>query len=75
MHELLGGVLDRLQPEAAYFYGEQGRRTMLLAFDMQESSALPSISEPLFGDAGAEVHVTPVMNRDDLQKGIQQAFG
>ena len=31
MQEVLGTVLERLQPEAAYFYGEQGRRNMFFA--------------------------------------------
>jgi hypothetical protein len=75
MQQTLGQVLERLQPEAAYFYGEHGRRTMFFVFDMQEPSELPSLSEPLFNEAGAEVYITPVMNQEDLQKGIQQAFG
>jgi hypothetical protein len=75
MQEVLGSVLERLQPEAAYFYGEQGRRNMFFVFDMQDPSELPSITEPLFNEAGADVHITPVMNQDDLQRGLQQAFG
>lgn len=75
MQEVLGPVLERLQPEAAYFYGEQGRRTMFFVFDMEDPSDLPSISEPFFTHAGAEVYTTPVMNRDDLERGLQKAFG
>ncbi|HWC10421.1 MAG TPA: hypothetical protein VG455_04275 [Acidimicrobiales bacterium] len=75
MQEVLGTVLERLQPEAAYFYGEQGRRNMFFVFDMQDSSQLPPITEPLFNEVGAEVYITPAMNQDDLQKGLQQAFG
>ena len=75
MQEVLRQVMERLQPEAAYFYGEQGRRNMFFVFDMRDPSELPSITEPLFNEAGAEVYITPVMNQDDLQKGIQQAFG
>jgi len=75
MQEVLGSVLERLQPETAYFYGEQGRRNMFFVFDMQDPSELPSITEPLFNEAEADVHITPVMNQDDLQRGLQQAFG
>ncbi len=75
MQEVLGTVLERLQPEAAYFYGEQGRRNMFFVFHMEESSQLPSITERLFSEAGAEVYITPVMNQDDLQRGLQEAFG
>ncbi len=75
MQEVLGPVMERLQPEAAYFYGEKGRRNMFFVFDMKDPSQLPPISEPFFNEAGAEVYVTPVMNQDDLQKGVQEAFG
>ncbi len=75
MQEVLGRIMERLQPEAAYFYGEHGRRNMFLVFDMQDSSELPPITEPLFNEAGAEVYITPVMNQDDMMKGVQEAFG
>lgn len=35
----------------------------------------PSISEPLFRGAKAKIELLPVMNRDDLRKGIQQIVG
>jgi hypothetical protein len=75
MQEVLGSVMERLRPEAAYFYPEHGRRTMFLVFDLQDSSELPSITEPLFNEAGANIYMTPVMNQHDLQRGLQQAFG
>jgi hypothetical protein len=75
MQEVLGQLMERLQPEAVYFYPEQGRRNMFVVFDMQDPSELPSITDPIFIEGGAEIYVTPVMNQDDLQKGIHQAFG
>jgi hypothetical protein len=68
-------VMNQLQPEAAYFYGENGKRTALFVYNMEDSSELPPTHEPLFLELEAETHTTPVMNRDDLQKGLQQAFG
>jgi len=68
-------VMGELQPEAAYFYPENGRRTCLMVFDMEDPSQLPSVTEPFFTIAGADVSVTPVMNAEDMQKGVQQAFG
>jgi hypothetical protein len=43
-----------------------------VVFDLTDSSDLPSISEPLFSKLKATIEMFPVMNRDDLQKGLQQ---
>jgi len=39
---------------------------------LRDPSELPPISEPLFNNLGATVEMFPVMDRDDLQKGLQQ---
>jgi len=75
MQDRLGQLMDRLQPEAAYFYPEDGKRTMLLVFDMQDPSQIPPTVEPLFQGAEASVSLTPVMTREDLQSGLQEALG
>jgi hypothetical protein len=75
MQETLQIAMDRMQPEASYFYTDDGRRTALFIFDMQDSSQLPPVGEPFLTEGGATLYVTPVMNQDDLQKGLQQAFG
>ncbi|MDL4821314.1 DUF3303 family protein [Actinomadura opuntiae] len=63
-------LIERLKPEAAYFTALEGRRTCTLVFDMQDTSQIPSIAEPLFQSLGAEIEIVPVMNLDDLQKGL-----
>ncbi len=75
MQETLGRLMEQLQPEAAYFYPENGKRTMFLVFDMQDPSQIPPVTELLFQGAEASVHLTPVMNREDLQSGLQEALG
>ena len=75
MQPKLERIMHELRPEAAYFYGEDGKRTALFIFDMEHPSQLPALSEPFFTTAGASVYVTPVMNADDLQAGLQRAFG
>ena len=75
MQPELERIMNQLRPEAAYFYGEDGKRAALFIFDMEDPSQLPELTEPFFTTAGASVYVTPVMNADDLQAGLQRAFG
>jgi hypothetical protein len=63
-------LVERLKPEAAYFTAVEGRRCATLVFDMQDSSEIPTVAEPLFQDLGAEIEIVPVMNLDDLRRGL-----
>jgi hypothetical protein len=63
-------VMTKLKPEAAYFVAERGRRCAMIFFDMQNSSDIPAIAEPLFAQLHAEIELLPVMNAADLQKGL-----
>jgi hypothetical protein len=69
---LMQQTMERLRPEAAYFGPEDGVRTAFIVFDLQDPSDLPSITEPLFNRLKATVEMFPVMDRDDLQKGLQK---
>jgi hypothetical protein len=73
LQQTLQSVMETLKPEAAYFYPEDGRRTALYVFDMEGSWQLPATVEPLFQNLGASVLLTPVMNGEDLQRGLQEA--
>lgn len=59
-----------LKPEAAYFYPDLGERGGFFIIDMQESSQVAGVAERFFFGLGAEVELTPVMNTEDLQKGL-----
>ncbi|KUL22084.1 hypothetical protein [Streptomyces regalis] len=72
MPQVVQELLERIKPEASYFTVDQGQRTMLLVFDMQDSSQMPPLAEGLFLQLDAKVDYTPVMNLDDLQKGLSQ---
>jgi len=63
-------TVERIKPEAAYFTVDGGKRTAFFFFDMAEASQMPQIGEPLFMTLGAAIEVTPVMNAQDLQKGL-----
>jgi hypothetical protein len=75
MPQLMQETLGALRPEAAYFGPENGVRTAFIVFDLQDPSQLPSITEPLFSKVNATVEMFPVMNQEDLQKGLQQVIG
>lgn len=64
---------ERLKPEAAYFFSDDGKRSAMFVFDMQEASQIPPIVEPLFMGMNAAVTLCPVMNAEDLQKGLAEA--
>ena len=64
-------ALERLKPEAAYFYLQNGKRTSLLVLDVADPSEIIPLAEPLFSLVKAEISLTPVMNVDDLMKGFR----
>jgi hypothetical protein len=73
MAEINQWLPARTRPEAAYFGTEHGRRTGFLVFDLADSSQIPVIAEPLFQELHRSVEFLPVMNIDDLQRGLAGA--
>jgi hypothetical protein len=73
LQRTIQSTMEALKPEAAYFYPEDGKRTALMIFDMTGSWQLPKTLEPLFVTLGASLHLTPVMNAEDLQRGFREA--
>ncbi len=65
--ETMGSILGDLQPEAAYFTDVDGTRGGFLVVDMEDASQIPAITEPLFLQLGATVHMQPVMTPEDLR--------
>jgi len=70
MPTVMQKMMETLKPEAAYFGPDGGRRTAFIIFQMDDPSQLPAISEPLFSEFGASVEIFPVMDRDDLERGL-----
>ncbi|MDQ8703625.1 hypothetical protein RCO28_14170 [Streptomyces sp. LHD-70] len=68
--KLMQQLTEILKPEAAYFGPEEGCRCCTFVFDMQDSSQLPRIAEPLLNELNAKIDLHPVMNAEDLQKGL-----
>ncbi|MET7679127.1 hypothetical protein [Streptomyces sp. NPDC005423] len=68
--KLVQETMEQIKPEAAYFTADGGKRTAFLFFDLEDPSDIPSISEPLFHNLGAELTYTPVMTPEDVERGL-----
>jgi hypothetical protein len=73
LHKIFEATMSKLKPEAAYFVAEHGLRSAMMFFDMKDASEIPSIAEPLFAGLNARLQLLPVMNADDLKKGLDMA--
>lgn len=71
--QVLQRVLGSIKPEAAYFGTREGRRGAFIVFDLPDPSQIPVIAEPLFQELDAELEFSPVMNLEDLTKGLAAA--
>ena len=64
-------ILEPLKPEAVYFTTMPGgERGGFVVFDMEDTSQIPGIAEPLFLTYNAKLTFTPVMSAEDLAKSI-----
>jgi hypothetical protein len=61
--------MNKIKPEASYFFEADGKRVMVFVVDMQSNDQIPMFAEPLF-QWGAEVEFHPVMSLDDLKKAV-----
>ena len=49
-----------------------GKRARMIFFDLAEPSQIVEVVEPLFLDLNATTELVPVMNGDDLRKGLSK---
>ena len=63
-------LAEDLKPEAAYFTPLGGERAGFFVVDMRESSQVAEIAERFFLGLNAKIEMIPVMNVEDLQKGL-----
>jgi hypothetical protein len=64
--------MNKVKPEAAYFMPQAGERSAAFIANIESNDQIPSLVEPLFQWMGANVEVFPVMNFDDLKKGLSK---
>jgi hypothetical protein len=72
LQPMLEKFLSSLKPEAAYFFPQDGMRSMMIFFDMKETSQMVVNGEPLFEELNAKIDLSPAMNLDDLMAGMKQ---
>jgi hypothetical protein len=63
--------INKVKPEATYFMPIEGQRAGAFIVNAESNEQLPAIVEPLFQWWGANVDVIPVMNFDELKRGLQ----
>ncbi len=71
MLNVINHLVETTQPEASFFLAENGHRTALLFFDLKDVSDIPRIAEPLFTKLNAKVEFVPVMNQEELGRGLE----
>jgi len=68
--KLMERFMNEYKPEAAYFFTSGGTRTAQMVFDLKDPSQIPVISEMFFFGLHAHIDYKPVMNAEDLRKGL-----
>ena len=74
LQKTIASTMERLKPEGAYFFADRGVRTSIMIIDFKDVSDIPGIAEPLFMGLNAAVEFIPVMNADELNKGLSKAM-
>ena len=69
--KIIKSTMDQIKPECAYFVANEGSRSCMMVFDMKDASEIPVIAEPLFIQLKAKVEFSPVMNAEELEKGLK----
>lgn len=63
-------LMEDFKPEAAYFFPENGQRSGIMVMNVTESPDFIKLAESFWFGLHADISVTPVVNGEDLAKGI-----
>ena len=66
--EIIQKILNDLKPESIYFTEQGGTRGAVAIIDVDESSRIPSFSEPFFLNFNADCEFRIAMSPEDLGK-------
>jgi len=67
------GFVEKMKPEACYFGPEDGKRTAIFIFDLDDPTLIPTVSEAFFMNLNAAISLSPVMNLDEMKRGVELA--
>lgn len=68
--QVFQSLADDFKPEATYFFTEDGVRSGFMILNVGDQSEFIKIAESFWFGLRAEITVTPVMNGEDLEKGL-----
>lgn len=68
--QTLDQIIERLKPEAAYFYLEGGRRAAAFIYEGESADEMAVINEPIFQALNAAIEQQPVLTAADLGKAL-----
>ena len=66
--------VDKVKPESCFFTAEGGKRTAFFVFDLSDPTMIPSLAEPFFMNLSASIELAPVMNLEEMRKGVEKAM-
>ena len=73
--EIMGRILDDLKPESIYFTELDGTRGAVVVINVDDSSQIPSFSEPFFLNFDADCEFRIAMSPEDLVKAGLEKLG
>jgi hypothetical protein len=66
--EVMAKILEETKPETVYFTEQSGHRGAVLAVNIDDASAIPSLAEPWFLKFNADCELRIAMLPEDLMK-------
>ena len=73
--EIMGRILDDLKPESIYFTEQDGTRGAVAVINVDDSSRIPSFSEPFFLNFDADCEFRIAMSPEDLMNAGLEDLG
>ena len=70
--EEIAATVKKLNPQAAYFGEDDGERTAYIVIDLPSADMIPVVAEPLFINFGAKVEIKPIMDIEEVKKGLSK---
>ena len=59
-------LVEKVQPEAAYFHLQDGKRAGTIFFEESDQARMAMINEPLFAELNAAIEIQPAISMEEL---------